>query len=580
MNRSSRSNQGRRQRQPRRAAAAASSSSREAATTTTSDVDDLPPSQSLRKRSAVVSADRRKKSRSEVKPESSIATTGAPTTSAAERDRYPLRSRAPKSTSTAATGVATKRGGHGRSSSVGSGNSVLRLPPQAITPASEAPPRHINFGGDENVPSLFGSGPPTCRCPKHCSHREITAFEYLKHYGEDVFRDIKEREAREYAALPSLSTRRQGSHHESSTISSPASAKDEDEIAPNSPSSTNSVSTSSSPATPRPESVIGTRQRARLGDKTMRFLEEPTELLDRQPHVTQRMRAVLVSWLVEVSIEYNVSTAAYHLAISLLDHVLSCGPTLREQQDWGEIEGDRYSDDDDDDDDDDEPNWPSHRFVVRRDDFQALGCACLWLASKLEDRDPPLMDDFCYISDQSVSAFALRNMESRICKVMEFRLQRVTPFHFLPTFLRASRHCHDSACVFQSPVQHNMVLYLITLGRLSYNLTRYGPSVLAAAAVYLSRATLNMTERNNDDEEHGKYWSATLAHYTGYSKDDLKNPVFLLYHYQLKAEELNVAVYHQFSKSKFDSVSVRTVRRVEELGYGSHVSHDFLDVEC
>ena len=104
----------------------------------------------------------------------------------------------------------------------------------------------------------------------------------------------------------------------------------------------------------------------------MRFLEEPTELLERQPYVTQRMRAVLVSWLVEVSIEYNVSTAAYHLAISLLDHVLDCGPTLRERESWSgwdDIEGDRLSDMDDDD----EPDWPSHWFVVLRNDFQALG---------------------------------------------------------------------------------------------------------------------------------------------------------------------------------------------------------------
>lgn len=207
-----------------------------------------------------------------------------------------------------------------------------------------------------------------------------------------------------------------------------------------------------------------------------------------------------------------------------------------------------------------------------------LYSTCLWLASKLEDRDPPLMDDFFFISDQSVTTFALRNMERRVCKVLGFRLQRVTPFHFLPTFLRASRQCHDTACVFQSPVQHNMVLYLITLGRLSCALSRYAPSVLAAAAVYLARATLDMEESNNG-KEHRKYWSSSLAHYTGYSKDDLKNPVFLLYHYQLKAEEMNVAVYHQFSKSKYDSVSVRTVRRVEELGYESHVPHDFLNVE-
>ena len=203
------------------------------------------------------------------------------------------------------------------------------------------------------------------------------------------------------------------------------------------------------------------------------------------------------------------------------------------------------------------------------------------MASKMEDRDPPLMEDFFYISDQSVSTYAIRNMESRVCKILEFRLQRLTPIQYFPTFLRAGRHCQDPACTYQSSVQHHMVMYLVTLGRLSYTLSRFGPSVLTAAAVYLSRVTLDIAEESNEDEdsEHGKYWSARLAHYTGFSKDDLKNPVFLLYHYQLKAEELNVAVFHHFTKTKFDSVSIRTAPRLEDLGFESPIRYDLLDVE-
>ena len=189
------------------------------------------------------------------------------------------------------------------------------------------------------------------------------------------------------------------------------------------------------------------------------------------------------------------------------------------------------------------------------------------------------MDDFFYISDQSVSTFALRDMERRVCKAMQFRLHRITPYQFLPSFIRAGRACTDMSCTFQSSIQQNLVLYLITLGRLSYGLSRYGPSVLAAAAVYLSRATLGITEPSGDESEHGKYWNASLVHYTGYTKEELKNPVFLLYHYQLKAEELNVAVYHQFSKSKFDCASLRTVPRMEELGYEATLSYDYLEVE-
>lgn len=197
----------------------------------------------------------------------------------------------------------------------------------------------------------------------------------------------------------------------------------------------------------------------------------------------------------------------------------------------------------------------------------------------MEDRDPPLMDDFFYISDQSVSTFALRNMERRVLAALGLRLHRLTPFHFLPYFLRAGRACHDIHCTFQSQVQYNMVLYLTTLGRLSYYLSRYSPSVLTAAAVYLSRVTLGIVDARANQEDHGKYWSPLLARHTGYAKEDMKNPVFLLYNYQLKAEELNVAVFQQFSKPKFDCVSIRTAPRLEDLGFGAPVSYDYLDVE-
>lgn len=69
--------------------------------------------------------------------------------------------------------------------------------------------------------------------------------------------------------------------------------------------------------------------------------------LPRQPMITAKMRAILVNWLVEVAGEYSVSTAAFHLGVSLLDAYLANG------------------------------NMESHLFdehgIVYRSEFQALG---------------------------------------------------------------------------------------------------------------------------------------------------------------------------------------------------------------
>lgn len=305
----------------------------------------------------------RKKARATDKPSS--------TTVDATAHRYPLRSRSTRST-------VAKPANQNMTEPLERSNVSSSWPtlPQAVTPASAAPrPRQLQFEDNESsaVPSLFAEGRPTCRCPRLCNFQTLTGFEYLKHYGEDVLQYLDEKESTEHRRLPlscHSSTHQQGSRHDSSTLSSPSSSKpgrkdDEKEIgcAP-SPSSSDSGSTVSGPVTPRPDSVIGTKARIRNGDKNMRFLEEPAEKLERQPHINQRMRAVLVSWLIEVSIEYNCSMAAYHLAISLLDKVLDCGPTSGERISWLSYDSDS---------DDEEPDWPEKWFVVSRSEFQALG---------------------------------------------------------------------------------------------------------------------------------------------------------------------------------------------------------------
>lgn len=70
-------------------------------------------------------------------------------------------------------------------------------------------------------------------------------------------------------------------------------------------------------------------------------------LLPRQPLITASMRAILVNWLAEVANEYSVSSAAFHLGVSLLDAFLA----------KGRPEPDSYDED----------------GIVSRNEFQGLG---------------------------------------------------------------------------------------------------------------------------------------------------------------------------------------------------------------
>ena len=96
------------------------------------------------------------------------------------------------------------------------------------------------------------------------------------------------------------------------------------------------------------------------------------------------------------------------------------------------------------------------------------------------------------------------------------------------------------------------------------------PSQVAAAALYLARATLNIrTPRNPRSPSHRiyphLYWSETLEHYTGYKVHEMRRSVLLIYRYQLQAEQLGVAAFDKFKETERCAVALKTARLLEEL---------------
>lgn len=83
-----------------------------------------------------------------------------------------------------------------------------------------------------------------------------------------------------------------------------------------------------------------------------------------QPLLNIKMRHVLVAWLAEVTVEFKLSQAAYHLSISMLDVLLSMGPSLEEyKQNLRDVTSGVVSDDESE----------SRFFVIKPRNFQAIG---------------------------------------------------------------------------------------------------------------------------------------------------------------------------------------------------------------
>jgi len=382
---------------------------------------------------------------------------------------------------------------------------------------------------------------PSCRCPYDCSVLHDTALvqAHIATYGHEQLQSLRDREAKHRDRLIEKhypideAQHLMGQKHrkspsdlcKSERISSGGS------IADSPRRGSKQAASSNAPRFPRlldpsphlpsydDDSDDGDSDD---DDSTNNNIVDWTDPLPCQPQLTPRMRSILINWLVEVSQEFKVSTRSIHMAISILDHLLWLGPASDDRDDEeGDPEDERF-------------------FYIDRNDFQACGCACLWIASKFEDKSPPSVDDLTYVADHSFTGGKLQALETRICRQLQFSLAIVTPMHFVNFFLRASHACPSLSCQFDHPVLRAVVMYLLELSRLSYDLSVSRPGLIAAAAVYLGRATVGLRETNPDHAVHPEgYWTKTLQYYTEFSLSELKNTVLHIYRFQITAERSN-----------------------------------------
>jgi cyclin A len=198
-----------------------------------------------------------------------------------------------------------------------------------------------------------------------------------------------------------------------------------------------------------------------------------TFLEDFQTDITPNMRSILVDWLVEVAEEYRLHRESLFTAVNYVDRCLG-------------------------------------KCQIHRHKLQLLGCACMLLAAKFEEIYAPAVDEFVYISDNTYDHAEIVRMESKVCKILNFRMTVSTPVSFLGRFLMAAKADTDG-CDSQLKKLPHLANYLVELALQDYNMLKFASSRVAAAAVSLARRTLNLSPT----------WTPTLAYYTEYEGDSL-----------------------------------------------------------
>lgn len=255
----------------------------------------------------------------------------------------------------------------------------------------------------------------------------------------------------------------------------------------------------------------------------------PDKYLDKQKEVTAKMRAVLIDWLNEVHLQFHLFTETYYLAVGLIDRYLNA-----------------YT-------------------LTSKKNLQLVGVAAMFLACKYEEMYPPMLKDFVFITDDTYSATQIITMEMHILKVnydenicwqcvngmfficlqtIEFDLSAPSVIHFVRRFSKAAS---------TNQTEHTLSKYFVELASVEYSMVSYMPSLIAAAAVYM---TMSLSSPRTSYVE---IWTSQMEFYTKYKLTELRPVVGNLARIVLNAPKAKEkAVYSKYSTKTFEKVALRS----------------------
>ncbi|XP_011404046.1 PREDICTED: G2/mitotic-specific cyclin-B-like [Amphimedon queenslandica] len=123
------------------------------------------------------------------------------------------------------------------------------------------------------------------------------------------------------------------------------------------------------------------------------------------------------------------------------------------------------------------------------------------IASKYEEMYAPEVADFVYITDSTYSNTEIKAMERNILKTLDYSFGNPLCLHFL----RRNSRAGDA-----TPQMHTMAKFLMELCLPDYSMLEYLPSLVAAAALYISNKLYSDGE-----------WTPALRHYSQYTEPDV-----------------------------------------------------------
>ena len=164
------------------------------------------------------------------------------------------------------------------------------------------------------------------------------------------------------------------------------------------------------------------------------------EYMKTQPDINDRMRAILLDWLVEVHLKFKLLPETMFLTTNIIDRFLEVSPMERQK-------------------------------------LQLIGVTAMLIASKYEEIYAPEVRDFVYITDRAYTKEEILEMEFKVLQILDFNLNVPSSYRFLERYCKLIRG--DDLTFF-------LTRYLLELAIIDYKMLKYSPSQLTAGGLYLA----------------------------------------------------------------------------------------------
>ncbi|KAF2573018.1 hypothetical protein F2Q70_00000963 [Brassica cretica] len=226
----------------------------------------------------------------------------------------------------------------------------------------------------------------------------------------------------------------------------------------------------------------------------------PVDYMMQQVDLNEKMRAILIDWLIEVHDKFDLMKETLFLTVNLIDRFLS-------------------------------------NKAVMRKKLQLVGLVALLLACKYEEVSVPVVEDLVLISDKAYARNDVLDMEKTMLSTLQFNVSLPTQYPFLKRFLKAAQA--DKKC-------EMLASFLIELALVEYEMLRFQPSLLAATAVYTAQCTV----------DGYRQWSSTCEFHSHYSEDQLMECCRKMVSLHQKAATGKLTgVYRKYNTSKFGYIA-------------------------